>query len=137
MKTNHFIKFAALLLVCCAMFGCGKENSEPISEPTTKTTNIYGTVFNSVTHEPVIGAEIEIGGSYDPELSYDQRWCYRFSSSVSGADGQYELHFGEVKRYDYSYVRVTCNGYREYFVSAAFNYEGGANYQVDINLRPN
>lgn len=133
MKRRSIMKFLALLLVCCAMLGCEKESNEPVVTP--QSTTIYGTVFNSVTHEPVIGAEVEIGGVDYSQTYYDGR-CHRFSSSVSGSDGQYELHFGEVNRYNYSYVRVTCNGYNNYFVTADFNYEGGANYQVDINLHP-
>ena len=52
MKKQSIIRFAVLLLVCCVMLGCAKDNT---------TTTIYGTVFNSVTHEPIAGAQIEVG----------------------------------------------------------------------------
>lgn len=118
-------------MLCCAMVGCGKQNVEPQNT----TTTIYGTVFNSRTHEPVVGAEVEIGG-VDYSLSYYDSHCHRYSSSVSGTDGQFELRFGKVESYHYSYVHVRCSGYVEYFTIADFVFGGGDSYRVDINLNP-
>ncbi len=58
MKTNHFIKFAALLLVCCAMLGCGKEDD------TNTLTDNYGTISGTVidldTSEPIQKATVTL-----------------------------------------------------------------------------
>ena len=57
-------------MLCCAMLGCEKENVEPNVEP--QTTTVYGTVFNKVTHEPVIGAQVAIGAQ---QLIYGTSYC--------------------------------------------------------------
>lgn len=133
MKTNHFIKSVTLLLICCAMLGCGKEES--------KTTTIYGTVFNSVTHEPIIGAKINVGfrqTNYDGHTTaIDQDFI--ISSSVSGSDGQFELQFGEVNNYDenytqHFYIKATASGYYNYTQTTGITI--GSNYRMDINLDP-
>lgn len=130
MKKTHSINFAALLLLCSVMLGCGKENSEP--EPTPKTTSIYGTVFNSVTHEPVIGAEVVIGVQ---SLIYGTAYCNDITSSVSGSDGQYELQYGSVENVMFFYISVSCDGYQNYRSNTSFG-EGGGLYHMDINLVP-
>ena len=132
---NCFIKIAALLFVCCAMLGCGKENVEPTVTP--QSTTIYGTVFNSVTHEPVIGAEIEIGGTGTTLDHYLSDFCNKYSSSVSGNDGQFELSFslGEDDEWTFSYICARCNGYKEYFSMITF--ASGSTSRMDINIAPN
>jgi hypothetical protein len=135
MKKKHLIKTAALLILCCAIFGCKKQNVEP--EPQNTTTTIYGTVFNSVTHEPVIGAEIEIGqNDHIPQYQYfGSNYNEKISSSVSGSDGQFELQFGELAEYQDFYIAASCNGYNHYYSKTNFGIGGGI-FRVDINLDP-
>ena len=93
MKRRSIIKFTTLLLVCCAMLGCEKQNVEPEPEIVTK---IYGTVFDEQTGEPVQGACVQflIDNSYYGTGSDAQI----ISSSVSGTDGQYEISFGKLPK---------------------------------------
>lgn len=131
MKNQSILKFAALLL-CCIMLGCGKED--------TKITTIYGTVFNSVTHEPVIGAEVEFGYHHSHHVisHYYSEYCRGMSSAVSGSDGQYELCFGEANNPEgwsiVYYVSVVAAGYYAYYNEA--DVATGSNYRMDINLDP-
>lgn len=135
MNKKSIIKFAALLLVCCAMLGCKKD----------KTTTIYGTVFNSVTHEPVLGMEVVVGVK---DTYYYHNDTYLISSSVSGTDGLYELAFGEVNvnfpgiyegqtlpdYYVKYFLEVNADGYNKYHQETSI-VEGGT-YHIDINLVP-
>ena len=107
-------------------------------------TTIYGTVFNSVTHEPIIGAQIEVGYRTYPYSGsgngyYQDKFDHAISSSVSGVDGQFELQFGKVNIVDESHFK----GY--YIYSTAKNYYNdfrftgisiGSNYRIDVNLEP-
>lgn len=129
MNKNCLLGIVALLFVCCTMLGCKKD----------KTTTIYGTVINSVTHEPVVGAQIEVGYRSGHNVSgyYWSNGDHRISSSVSGSDGQFELLFGEVQipeDFRWYYIYGTATGY-----AASYQLTGvviGGNYRMDINLEP-
>ena len=132
MKKQSIIRFAVLLLVCCVMLGCAKDNT---------TTTIYGTVFNSVTHEPIAGAQIEVGFRTGNDIAgyYISSRDHRISSSVSGADGQFELLFGEVQipTVDYFcwyYIYGTAAGYEDYYQPTGIAI--GSNFRMDVNLDP-
>ena len=129
MKKQHLFKLAALLVLCCAILSCTKE---------TPPTTIYGTVFNSITHEPVIGAEIEVGYHYSIDPVQTTVGLHGLSSAVSGNDGQYELSFGEIN-YDKQrsilfYVKVSASGYNTKKQDVAISI--GNRSQVDVNLVP-
>lgn len=129
MKNYHLVKFAILLLVCCALFGCKKD----------KTTTIYGTVFNSVTHEPIVGAQIEVGFRSGTNVysHYVSDGDHRVSSSVSGSDGQFELQFGEVQipgTFRWYYIYGTASDYNDYYQQTGVAI--GSNYRMDVNLDP-
>ena len=130
MKKCQLLRVTALLVLCCAMFGCGKETVEPVV--TSQNTTIYGTVFNKVTHEPVIGAQVVIGAQ---QLLYGTSYCNDISSSVSGSDGQFELQFGPVDNVMFFYISASCDGYYSYRRNTTFG-DGGGIYQIDINLDP-
>lgn len=90
MKNLSIIKLAALLL-CCVMLGCGKE-----SPASTMETKIYGTIFDEDTGNPIQGAEIRFGIA----TNISHEFLRSISSSVSGADGQYEVSFGKLPGLD-------------------------------------
>lgn len=127
MKTNHFIKVAALLLVCCVMLGCEKQNVEPEPEIVTK---IYGTVFDARTGAPVQGAWVK----FMLDKSTDGKET--ISSSVSGTDGQYEISFGKLPKLTYSFykyaISVTCDGYYSEFTHISI--VEGNSHCIDFNL---
>ena len=131
MKKQSLLKLAALLLLCCVMVGCGKEEPQPANQ----TTTIYGTVFNSITHEPVIGAVVEFGKNESSMVNHHFA-CQVISSSVSGNDGQFELQFGQLFEDDYGhyYIWVSSDGYEEYY--SIVNVGQGGAFRVDINLDP-
>lgn len=133
MKINFIVKFAALLLICCAMLGCEKKKEE------TKTTTIYGTVFDAHNNEPITGAKIEVG--YLSSYSYGVNDYFNISnngfplsSSISGSDGQYEISFGEVPDNEGYYIYITRSGYDRYCVVTGV--QTGSSYRMDFNLNP-
>lgn len=137
MEKSHFIKSVALLLICCAMFGCGKDEPQA-----SQTTTIYGTVFNKVTHEPVNGAQVKYGYYKASNMLVNGHPMnterYSISSAISGYDGQFEMQFEEVQ-YDLDwndgfYISATCDGYEGYYSSAVESI--GGTYRLDINLEP-
>ncbi len=131
MKIQRLFKLVALLVFCCVMFGCGKQSVEPVV--TNPSITIFGTVFNKINHEPVIGVEVEIGLTMD--VGQHNVFCDKLSSSVSGTDGQFELQFGEVDTNGrHFYIWATCNGYEDYF--STINVDQGGAFCMDINLDP-
>lgn len=135
---QYLLKVAALLVLCFAMMSCEKQNIEEEAVVTNQSITVYGTVLNKVTHNPVIGVEVEIGKKkYDgASFNYDPRYCLRLSSSVSGTDGQFELQF--VKEddiyYPEFYLHVSCENYKVYYSVCSF--VAGGTYRLDINLVP-
>ena len=128
MRKLQLLEFAALLLVCCAMLGCEKQNVEPEPEIVTK---IYGTVFDYETGNPLQGAQIQFGRYHE---SYYGHEFYRISSSVSGSDGFYELIFGELPQsssYDIYQIRVDYSDWYTKIVS--LDVVEGNSYRIDIN----
>lgn len=108
MKTNHFIKFAALLLVCCAMLGCTPE--------VEKLGTIYGIV--TVTGEPLKG----IGVS----LFADNALLLK---TVTYDDGHYE--FSDLKPREYT-ISVEAEGYNTF--STTVIVESGRQARADMQL---
>lgn len=131
---HRLVRYFSIIFLLYLATGCGKVNN-----PTT----IYGTVFNSVTHEPVIGAEVEYGSLRgDLNTNHYTAACHKVSSSVSGSDGQFELQFTGVHDNSESYtgvppkfyIYVTCAGYSEYFSMTSSSL--GGSHRMDINLKP-
>ncbi len=56
---EHVVKFAALLLVCCAMLGCGKTD-DPSDGGNSGSGSIYGTVTDLATGSPVSNANVQL-----------------------------------------------------------------------------
>lgn len=130
MNKNCLLGIVALLVLCSVMLGCQKDNT---------TTTIYGTVFNSVTHEPIVGAEIEVGFRSGSNISshYTSDGDHRVSSSVSGSDGQFELQFGEIQipnSFRWYYIYGTASGYENYYQQTGVAI--GSSYRMDVNLDP-
>ena len=73
---QYLLKVAALLVLCFAMMSCEKQNIEEEAVVTNQSITVYGTVLNKVTHNPVIGVEVEIGKKkYDgASFNYDPRY---------------------------------------------------------------
>lgn len=114
MKTNHFIKFAALLLVCCAMLGCGKEDN-----PTSKLGSIYGTVTDFATGDPVSNANVRLNP--------------RGETALTGSDGTFQ--FNELAAGSYS-LSLSKNGYVDLDDDYAIEIENGNNVRRDVQLSP-
>lgn len=80
MKTIRTFKFAALLLLCLALFSCGKKNNDENEHTWGNTTyygTICGTVFDKDTGEPLRAVIVQ-----DSEGA---------GSAVTGYDGNYEM----------------------------------------------
>ena len=99
MKTSHIIKLTALLLVCCAMIGCGKEDN-PSSGGNSGNGSIYGCVTDFATGEPVRNANVQLLMSGNATLH----------ASITGSDGHYEIP--DVPSGTYS-IKVTKVGYSD------------------------
>ena len=89
MKSYQLIKFAALLLVCCTMLGCGKEDN-----PTSKLGSIFGTVTDFATGDPVSNANVRLNP--------------RGETTLTGSDGTFQ--FNDIEDGNYS-LFLSKNGY--------------------------
>ena len=135
MKTHYLFKFSALLLVWFAMLGCKEEwtADSPIH------FRVYGTVIDSRTGAPVRNAEITLYyGTHTPNLGSSNPHGAA-GSSVSGADGQYELpciatdNLISANRHWYQ-IEAICNGYNDYSKELTIMETEGAEIQMDILL---
>lgn len=113
MKKRQLLKLSALLVLCCAMFGCGKG----------KETTVYGTVFRS-NGTPVSNLKVtleyhekvaEHGSIFDSYVM--------ISSTVTGTDGQYEIVF--------PYNPTYANSSHGYYIHLG-NKDYSDRYQIEI-----
>ncbi len=90
MKTNHLIKFAALLLLSCAMFGCIKLDLPEMG----KNGMIYGTVTDYVTGDPVANVNVRLNPDGE--------------TTLTGYDGTFQFNDVPVGNY---YLSLSKHGY--------------------------
>lgn len=132
MKKYIILSFAIIGLI---MAGCKKE---PDAD-TPINFNVYGTVFDRTTGEPVRGAKVSlyygvhssgVGSSHSNGIS---------GSSVSGTDGQYSFsciatqNLINTNNHIYT-IEATCYGHNTYSERVTIMEAEGANIQIDILL---
>lgn len=135
MKKQRLFKLAALLVLCCAMFGCQDEwtADSPIH------FTVYGTVFDRYTGDPVSGAKVSLYygthtagvGTSNPNGAA--------GSGVSGSDGQFRIpciatdNLISVNRHMYQ-LEAICYGYQDYSERVTIMETEGVEIQMDILL---
>ena len=116
---KYLLKTAALLVLCCAMFGCGKEEG---STSGGGTGSIYGTVTDFATGDPVANANVQLLMSGNTTLH----------ASITGNDGQYEI--SDVPSGTYS-IKVTKVGYSDLIDSNPIVVEKGKTTKRDVQIK--
>lgn len=116
---KYLLKTAALLVLCCAMFGCGKEEG---STSGGGTGSIYGTVTDFATGDPVANANVQLLMSGNTTLH----------ASITGNDGQYEI--SDVPSGTYS-IKVTKVGYSDLIDSNPIVVEKGKPTKRDVQIK--
>lgn len=124
MEKSHFIKFAALLLVCCAMMGCGKDNVQPIPV----STRVYGTVFDLNTGDPLPRVYVGLAKYVEDLDDY-----IIVSTTFSGSDGQYEFVLDDVSGHEWYDLAAGCDGYNIFEMEFLLN--EGASKKIEILLK--
>lgn len=111
MKTHHLnlFKLSALLLVCIAMFGCGKDNGRG---------SIYGIVTDYSTGEPVKNANVQLRPSGE--------------TTLTGYDGNYE--FLNVPCGNYS-LKVSKEGYSDLIDDYVIEIQDGKQTKRDVQIK--
>ena len=110
MKTNIFIKFAALIFACCVFFGCTPEEE--------KLGTIYGTVTDFATGEPVSNANVKLRPNGE--------------TTLTGSDGIYE--FNELQAGNYS-LMLSKAEYADLDDDYIIELEVGKQVKRDVQLR--
>lgn len=110
MEKHHFIKLSAILLICCAMLGCGKDS---------KTGSIYGTVTDFVTGDPVGNANVRLNP--------------RGETTLTGSDGAFQFHDIEDGNYSLS---LSKNGYVDLDDDYVIEIVNGNSVRRDLQLNP-
>ena len=109
MKTNQLLKVVALLVLCCAMFGCGK----------VKQGSIYGTVTDFATGNPVGNANVRLNP--------------RGETTLTGSDGTFQ--FNDVTDGNYS-LSLSKNGYVDLDDFYVIEITNGNSVRRDFQLSP-
>lgn len=113
MKKQRLLKFAALLVLCCVIFGCKKDN------PTIKQGSIYGTVTDFVTGDPVGNANVRLNPGGE--------------TTITGSDGTYQFH--DLARGNYS-LSVSKSHYVDMDDNFVIEIENGNSIRRDLQLSP-
>lgn len=116
---KYLLKTAALLVLCYAMIGCGKEEG---STSGGGTGSIYGTVTDFATGDPVANANVQLLMSGNTTLH----------ASITGNDGQYEI--SDVPSGTYS-IKVTKVGYSDLIDSNPIVVEKGKPTKRDVQIK--
>lgn len=110
---KQLLKLAAFLVLCCVMFGCGKEN------PTTKQGSIYGTVTDFATGDPVNNATVRLNP--------------RGETTITGSDGTYQ--FNDLAKGNYS-LSISKSHYVDLDDDYVIEIKNGNNVRRDLQLSP-
>lgn len=110
MNKKSLVKFAALLFVCCAMLGCGKDKNQG---------SIYGTVTDFATGDPVSNANVRLNPKGE--------------TTLTGSDGTYQ--FNDIEDGNYS-LSLTKNGYVNLDDDYVIEIENGNSVRRDLQLSP-
>ena len=114
---KHLLKAAALLVLCYAMFGCGKE--DPLN-PTSQKKSIYGTVTDYATGELVSNANVRLNPIGE--------------TTLTGSDGMFE--FTDVPNGSYS-LSLSKNGYVDLDDDYVIEIKNGKSVRRDVQLKKN
>jgi hypothetical protein len=112
MKTNHLIKFTALMMVCCMLFGCKPENEME------KLGTIYGTVTDFSSGEPINNANVRLNP--------------RGETTLTGSDGTFQ--FNDLQAGSYS-LSLSKNGYVDLDDDYVIEIENGNSVKRDVHLQ--
>lgn len=109
MKRYHLLKVAAMLVLCCAMFGCGKES---------KLGSIYGTVTDFSTGDPIDNANVRLNPLGE--------------TTLTGYDGTFQ--FNDVHNGTYS-LSLSKNGYVDLEDDYVIEIGNGNSVHRDVQLK--
>lgn len=113
MKTHSLFKFTALLLVCCAMFGCTPEGPE-----TGKLGTIYGTVTDYSSGNPINNVNVRLNP--------------RGETTLTGSDGSFQ--FNDLASGSYS-LSLSKNGYVDLDDDYVMEIENGGSISRDVQMQ--
>lgn len=109
MKKQRLFKLVALLVLCCAMLGCGKNKN---------IGSIYGTVTDFATGDPVGNANVRLNPGGE--------------TTLTGSDGSYQ--FNDVANGNYS-LSLSKNGYVDLDDDYVIEIENGNSVHRDLRLK--
>lgn len=112
MKTKQLIKIAALMMVCCMIYGCTPEDT------TEKLGTIYGTVTDFASGDPISNANVRLNP--------------RGETTLTGMDGTFE--FVDLPNGSYS-LSLSKNGYVDLDDDYVIKIESGNAVQRAIQLQ--
>lgn len=115
MKKYQVLKLAALLVLCCTMFSCGKEDP---SNPTGQKSSIYGTVTDYATGELISNANVRLNPIGE--------------TTLTGSDGMFQ--FADVPDGNYS-LSLSKNGYVDLDDDYVIEMKNGKSVRRDVQLR--
>ena len=110
MKKQRMFKLAALLALCCAIFGCGKDN---------KLGSIYGTITDFETGDPVSNAIVRLNPGGE--------------TALTGLDGTYQ--FNDLAKGTYS-LSISKSHYVDLDDDNVIEIENGNSVRRDLQLSP-
>lgn len=115
MKKQRLFKLVALLVLCCAMLGCGKE--DPLN-PTSQKNSIYGTVTDFATGELISNANVRLNPIGE--------------TTLTGSDGMFQ--FADVPDGNYS-LSLSKNGYVDLDDDYVLEMKNGKSLRRDVQLK--
>ena len=114
MKKYNLFKLATLLVLCCAMLGCVKEDN-----PASKIGSIYGTVTDFATGDSLGNVNVRLNP--------------RGETTLTGSDGTYQ--FNDIEDGNYS-LSLSKKGYVDLDDDYVIEIENGNSVHRDLQLEP-
>ena len=121
MKEKKLDRIVAMLVFCCVLFGCGKENNT-IIEPDKGA--VFGTVIDLGTNDPVPNATVRLKpGYHSGEHIWIENPSLKEQTWLTGYDGSFEFLDVEDGKYSLSVSKVGYDDLEDDFVIKVRNGE--------------
>lgn len=129
MRKKRWVRIVTLLVFCCILFSCGKENS---STAEAEKGSVYGTVTYLATGDPVDNASVRLKPGYQSGHIHNYGQSNQHEHSwLTGYDGTYEFLDVEPGKY---HITVFKTEYDDLIDDFVIEVKDGERIRRDVQI---